>query len=661
MNDRGGRPSNDADMASKNAVTTTGLADGNGEEASSPSRGHARVRKLAFWRSPVDQPRWARPLLLAVTALATLSYAWGISNFALEPFYAGAVRSMGSNWKDFFYGAVDPYGTVTLDKLPGAFWVQALFVRVFGFHFWSVAVPQVIAGAITILVLYRVVRHLAGPAAALVAALILAASPITALLNRGNVSDSMLILLTVLAVDATVRATITGRRRTLLLAAFWVGVAFQTKMVQAWVIVPALLAAYLVASPRDLRHRVRDVVAAVVVIVVVSLSWITVVSLIPSHDRPYVDGTTDDSPFVQVFVYNGWARVGVHLGLAETSLKEQPFERVAIEEGTFFGTRRITASFNRLLVGPLGRDDAWLVPVAALSGLALLVERRTRPRGDLVRLGVIVWGGWLVILWAFFSFGEYVNSYYTAALVPAVAALCAMGLGACWRHRTTSVLARVLLLLAVPLTTLYAALLIPAGASVAHWLVPVAAVICAVAEGALGLSLTRRRRLRVDSGVALALAAASMLLVPAVTTGVVVAQGLGAFSTPYQSASATNTTTTGPETFQSGGAQFSTLFDNVPAGHILQVVDSSYLAATLIMLTGREFLPIGGLTGSNPSPSLTEIRRLVNTGQANLFLVPTEPGGTDPRILWVRAHCTMDSTYPEGPDVVFGVFSCVPQ
>lgn len=91
---------------------------------------------------------------------------------------------MGGNWKDFFFGAVDPAGTVSLDKLPGAVWLQALSVRLFGFHYWAVALPQAIVGVLTVLVLYRVVRRLAGPKAGLVAALILAASPVSVLVNR---------------------------------------------------------------------------------------------------------------------------------------------------------------------------------------------------------------------------------------------------------------------------------------------------------------------------------------------------------------------------------------------------------------------------------------------------------------------------------------------
>ena len=117
----------------------------------------------AFWRSPADQPPWARPALLAITALAGLAYAWGINSAYLEPFYGAAARSMAMNWHNFIFGAADPWGTVSVDKLPGALWVQALSLRVFGFHVWAIVLPQVLEGMLTILVLYRVVRRVAGP------------------------------------------------------------------------------------------------------------------------------------------------------------------------------------------------------------------------------------------------------------------------------------------------------------------------------------------------------------------------------------------------------------------------------------------------------------------------------------------------------------------
>ena len=83
------------------------------------------------------------------------------------------------SWHNFFFGALDPAGTVTVDKLPGSMWVEALCLRLFGFHIWALILPQVVEGVLTVLVLFRAVRRLAGPTAGILAALALAASPVT--------------------------------------------------------------------------------------------------------------------------------------------------------------------------------------------------------------------------------------------------------------------------------------------------------------------------------------------------------------------------------------------------------------------------------------------------------------------------------------------------
>src|SRR6202044_3514697 len=263
------------------------------ETAPAPAAGTPGWRRfLTPWRSPADQPGWARPALLAIAVVAAVGYGWGMAGASVEPFYGAAARSMSQSWHDFIFGAFDPAGTVTVDKLPGALWMQALSLRVFGFHIWALILPQVIEGVLTILVLYRAVRRLAGPAAGLTAAAVLAVTPITVLLSRGNVSDSLLILLLVLAADATSAALLTGSLAHLLLAGLWVGLAFQAKMIQAWLALPALAAAYLLAAPAArLRTRCAHVALAGLVTAVVSLSWMTAVSLVPSQDRPYVDGS----------------------------------------------------------------------------------------------------------------------------------------------------------------------------------------------------------------------------------------------------------------------------------------------------------------------------------------------------------------------------------
>ena len=171
----------------------------------------AQLEPTAFTTARAAQPRWALPGLLLVAAAAGLAYAWGMDGALLEPYYAAAVRSMALDWRNLVYGAFDPAGTVTLDKLPGAFWPQALSVRLFGVHAWAIVLPQVVEGVLAVLVLYRAVRRLAGPAAGLVAAAVLAASPVTVALNRGNISDTLMTLLLVLAADATSSAVLTGR------------------------------------------------------------------------------------------------------------------------------------------------------------------------------------------------------------------------------------------------------------------------------------------------------------------------------------------------------------------------------------------------------------------------------------------------------------------
>ena len=397
-----------------------------GRWLASPTR-----RPWMLWRSPKDQPHWARPALLVVATLAGLSYSWGIGNFALEPFYGAAVRSMGSSWHDFAFGAVDPAGTVTLDKLPGAFWVQALFVRLLGFHYWVVALPQVLAGVLTVLVLYRAVRRLGGARAGIVAAAVFAASPAATLAMRGNVADPILVLLIVLAADATTAAITDGRPWLLLLAGVLIGLAFQVKMVQAWLVLPPLFLAYLVAAPPRLGRRAGHVVAAGAIAIVVSLSWMSVVAAIPANRRPYVDGTTNDSVFSQVFVYNGVSRIGLHIGAGTIVPANSPFLRALNSSNPETATLQ-GPSPDKLFVGALGRDGGWLLALALVIALAVLVERRRAPRGDRQRAAVLLWGGWLVVLAAFFSSGRYINSYYLVALAPAIAALCGIGLSAVW-------------------------------------------------------------------------------------------------------------------------------------------------------------------------------------------------------------------------------------
>ncbi len=267
-----------------------------------------RVRPLTFWLSPEDQPAWARPMLLGVAAIAAVLYTWRAGTY-LEVYYAAAVRSMSMSWRNFFFAALDPAGTISLDKLPGAFWIQVLSVRAFGVHTWAILLPQVIEGVLSVLVCYKIVRRLCGAVAGMTAAVALTLSPAMVSLNRGNISDTLMILLLLLACSSTVAGIASGKWLPMLLAGVWVGLAFQAKMIEAWLVLPALGLAYLIAAPGRGRQRLQRVVVMWAVAVLVSLSWMTVVSLTPATSRPYVDGSQNNSLFQQVFSYNGLGRL----------------------------------------------------------------------------------------------------------------------------------------------------------------------------------------------------------------------------------------------------------------------------------------------------------------------------------------------------------------
>ncbi len=564
--------------------------------------------------------------MLVLTVVSGLAYGWRMGS-SIEIYYAAAVRSMSMSWHDFVYAAFDPAGTISVDKLPGAFWVQALSVRIFGVHTWAIALPQVLEGSLSVLVLFRTVRRLAGPAAGLIAAGVLAFSPAVVTLDRGNISDTLLVLLLVLAADSTVAALQTGRWRSVAMAGLWVGLAFQAKMVEAWLVLPALAMVLLIASAGALRTRLLRVLAMVVISGAVSFSWMLFVTLNPASQRPYVDGSQHDSVFAQVFEYNGFGRVG------------QPSPNVELGRTLdipFLARPEPGPRWNRLLTGSYGRDAGWLLPASFLALVAGLVVRRRRPRTDPVRAGIVLWGTWLVVFGVAFTVSATINSYYLAALAPPAAGLLGIASALAWerRHERST---RVGLLGMVVVTAGYAVWLLPdTGTGLPGWLRPTVVVLGIAVVVALVATLLVRspRNLRVVAVVGVGVIA---VLVPAVASESVVTNTLGPFDTPFQSAVKTQFT----RAFF--GAPLQTI-SSVPTLEQAQAgapdliaTQTSVLAAPFIYATGQEVLPIGGYSGRSPEPS---VRRLASEVAAGDFhLVITSATSDDPRVAWVAAHC----------------------
>ena len=645
------------------AMPAVERAQGDPGEAEPEVRSDLR-RRLRFWRSPEDQPAWARPALLAVTALAGLAYAWGINSAYLEPFYGAAARSMSMSWHGFFFGAADPWGTITVDKLPGALWIQALSLRVFGFHVWAIVLPQVIEGMLTVLVLYRVVRRVAGAGAGLLAAVIMAGSPIVILLDRGNISDSLLILLLVLAADATTRAYTTGRLRPLLWAGVLVGLAFQTKMVQAWFVLPALYAAFLLAAhTASFLRRLRDVTFSAAVTVAVSLSWMTAVTLVPVSSRPYFDGSCDNSVFSQVFGYNGLSRIGVSGVFPETGCHPPSgwivnLARYSTERQ--ISTAGVSPSWDRLLHGPFGHDGAWLLLPALVSAVALLVVRRRAARTDPLRAAVVLWCTWLVLLFGFFSAGRLINSYYLAALVPAVAALCACGARLAWQRRRSRAV-RGGLAVTVLATVAAAIALVPSYVGVRSWIIASLVVVGGLGAGTLLLSLAPRHASVWAVSVGPVLAVVAVLLAGAWASALVVTEELGPFDSPYATAARNHVTRTYADDFPGLQRTLTQFTSALRPDEAANVIETTLGASDDILATGHEFLPVGGYTGEVSTPTLAQFIGYVARRHVRFVNVATQPLSRSPDLRWAAAHCHRLRSYYAGLEqATFTDFSCEP-
>ncbi|GAB2521303.1 glycosyltransferase family 39 protein [Nocardia heshunensis] len=545
-------------------------------------------------------------------------YVWGIGTRAPHLYYSAAARSMSMSWHNFFYAAFDPDATISIDKLPGSIWIQALSVRIFGPHLWAYQLPQVIEGVLTVLVLYRAVRRLSGPQAAIVAAAVAALAPASMALNRGNISDTLLILLLVLAADQAAAAIVSGRMRNLAYSGLWIGLAFQAKMAQAWLVIPVIAAAVLISTPKtELRQRITGLVGFGASAAVVSLSWMTLVGLLPAAHRPYVDGSHHNSLFEQVFVYNGASRTNDGFGVGAANF---------VTSGGGAGYRAALvlgpdSRFDHVFGGGGGREVGWLVPLALLCLIALGWAARRRPRTDREAAALLLWGGWLLVHLAVFLLIGTVNPYYLAVLVPPIAALIGMGANAF--RQSTDRRVRTLGVLAVAATAAYGWWL---SASAPGW-VRIGLVVVTVAVIAAAL--------RVRESLATALLLVAALAAPTAAALSVVVDGYGPLDTPYESARARQVT----QGFMASSVDEARKLDGDLAKMHVRYPLISYttaLASPFILVSGRQVPSIGGFTGAAPVPTTAEVARMIDSGEVGIALITD---AADDRLVWIRQHC----------------------
>ena len=219
-------------------------------EPQAERRARAGRRRARLLRAHPSDPAWARPALAGLLLATALLYMVGLDrNGWGNEFYAAAVQAGTKSWKAFLFGSLDSSNFITTDKPAGFLWIMELSGRVFGVNYWSVLVPQALAGGATVGVLYTTVRRWFGPRAGLIAGAVMALTPVATLMFRFDDPDALLTLTITLGGYAMTRAIESGRTRWILLTGAFVGAGFLCKFMAAFMVVPALALAYLWAGP----------------------------------------------------------------------------------------------------------------------------------------------------------------------------------------------------------------------------------------------------------------------------------------------------------------------------------------------------------------------------------------------------------------------------
>ncbi len=383
-----------------------------------------RGRVARFVRGKESDAPWVRPALLALLVATAVLYLWdlGASGWA-NSFYSAAVQAGTKSWKAFFFGSSDSSNFITVDKPPAFLWPMEISARIFGLNSWSVLAPQALEGVATVGLVYLSIRRWFSAQAALLGGLVVALTPVAAMMFRYNNPDALLALLLTGATYATVRGLERAQTKWLVLAGTLVGFGFITKMLQAFLILPVLAVVYLLAAPTGWWRRVWQVLVMGASVLVAGGWWVAAVALTPAADRPYVGGSQDNSILNLVFGYNGFGRLtGNETGSVGGG-------RVA---GSMWGPTGLTRLFNP----EFGNMMSWLLPGALVMGAVLLVVTLRARRTDRERAALLLWGGSLVSIGLVISLAQgIIHPYYTVALAPPLGALVGIATIGLWQRR----------------------------------------------------------------------------------------------------------------------------------------------------------------------------------------------------------------------------------
>ena len=635
---------------------------------------------------------WARPASIAVIALSAVLYVWSLTlNGYANTYYAAAAVAASKDWTAWFFGSIDASNFITVDKPPLSTMVMGLSVRIFGLSSWSILLPEALMGVGSVFVLFRAVRRSFVAAAGIIAALVLAVTPVAALMFRFDNPDALLTLLLVSAAWVLLRALDDARLRWVVLAGALVGLGFLTKYLQAYLVLPAFFFTYLLAASDTWRRRGLGLLVAGMSVLLASGWWVAVVELTPAGLRPYIGGSTNNSVLDLIFGYDGLGRIFGASG--------SPCAGAAQGGGIGFGG---TAGILRLFNSEFAGQIAWLLPFAGIALVSGLWLRRRAPRTDPKRAGYLLWGLWLAVHVIVFSFmSGIIHTYYAVVMAPAIGALVGAGTVELWRWRQRSVVGGMVLAAGILVTALLANQLL-AGSTGAYPALGVVILIAGIAV-ALFAAVPIGRRMPRLSMVAAALGLVVLLAAPVASTlytvntayaGSIVTAG------PALAALSSSGTTAGGGTFGAGAglgqsrptaggpgtggpgtgtqnmplanpggqtapggiggsigggngdatadtALVDYLVANRGSAAWIVAVSGSGTAASIELSSGEPVMAMGGFNGGDPAPTLEQLQAYVASGQLRYILLGGQGGGPNDSASAISSWVTANGTAVE--------------
>ena len=603
-------------------------------------KGLYRVNKELDKRSWFE--KWTLPVLLALTGALYLFGA--LHNGMANSYYAAAVQAASQDWTAWLFGGLDAANYVSVDKPPLATMVMGLSARLFGFSSFSMLLPSVLAGVGSVWLVYAVVKRQFGFMSAAIAGVVLAFTPVAALMFGFNNPDAILTLMLTASGYAFLRS-LEGKRPLLWLglAGLFTGLAFNTKMLQGLMVLPAMVLVYLVFAKPPIITRFLHVMFAGVITTMSTLWWSVLVWLTPAGSRPWVGSTIDNNIWSLIFGYNGFGRLlGGRGGGGGPGGGTLPSGGMGGGPGgTGFGGQ--TGIF-RIFNNDFGPNIAWLLVLALAGGGLLLWILRKTPRTNRGRAAVMFWMLWLLIHIVIFSMTSgVIHPYYVVVMAPAVAALVGISLPFLWGAYTRRKSYAWLLPVLVGVTAVTTVIIL-GYASTMMWLMWIVGLLGMA--GMIGLLISLYASRRWFQNLAIIAAIAACMLAPTVyTLATVNVAHTGSIPTAGPSSTAAMRGSNN-ETSQADSQLVQYLLRHQHGATWLVAVASANESAAIQLTSGQPVMAVGGFNGSDTPLTLEQFKQLVKDGKVNYYAVSSHgrggPGGGSNEITaWVKQTGTV--------------------